>query len=76
MLLVNRVWSYSDMLTEDDEKMVAFGIGGICNSCIGELNFNEILSKKILFRDKLPFQVLITFFGAIILMTRPRNNIR
>ncbi len=25
------------MLTEEDEKMIEFGIGGICNCCLGKL---------------------------------------
>ena len=28
--------SVTDMLTEDNEKFVEFGIGGLCNSCLGE----------------------------------------
>ena len=29
---------FTDMLTEDDETLVKFGIGGLCNLALGKLN--------------------------------------
>ena len=33
------VFLYSDMLTEEDHQLVEFGIGGICNLCLGESSY-------------------------------------
>lgn len=39
---------FLDCLTEPNEKLVEFGAGGICNSCIGELsNLNLFFSVKV-----------------------------
>lgn len=43
---LNVIELFLDMLTEDDEKMVAFGIGGICNSCIDTANMKIILENN------------------------------
>ncbi|XP_061191507.1 armadillo repeat-containing protein 7-like isoform X2 [Saccostrea echinata] len=35
-----------DCLDEDDEKLVQFGIGGLCNLCLDKINKEEILKNS------------------------------
>ncbi|KAM8945890.1 armadillo repeat-containing protein 7 [Pelodytes ibericus] len=36
---------FLDMLTEDNETLVEFGIGGLCNLCLDKVNKSHILSS-------------------------------
>jgi hypothetical protein len=37
---------FLDCITESNERLVEFGVGGICNSCVGEQSdgFNSTIS--------------------------------
>lgn len=66
---------FLDCITEPNEKLVEFGIGGICNSCVGKSNkVYLLLELEILLTENIRLQRLFALhiysllFHAIIII--------
>ena len=47
------------MLTEEDDQLVEFGIGGICNLCLGEL----MVTAEVMLHNPIIFTFIAIHFA-------------